>query len=156
MSRNVMLEIFGGSDASNVDEFQRTNSLLLSDSYRQFLIEFNGGRPGNAEFGVAGWGSTLVNYFYGLSTQDAYSLEHAWERVNDNAGNEVLPIGADPGGWEVFLAVRGPDAGAVYFYDHTNEESTPIRIADSFEAFFNGLHPEGAFDDNGNFIAPDV
>jgi len=147
---NTMSETFGGIDVSAVDEFQHQHSIVLSETYRQFLVEFNGGKPRDGEFAVPGWGSTIIQRFYGLHTGNAYDLEDAWDRVNDHEENEVLPIASDPGGWQIFLVVRGPYAGALYFVDHKDYESEPIRIGESFEAFFHGLHPDGSFGGDGN------
>jgi len=131
----------------DIARFEKKNDLTLPDSYRRFLLEQNGGRPANGEFAVPGWGVTVIDFFFGIGSRDSYDLQKHFDRLDDPRSSELLPIASDPGGWIVYLGVRGPHRGAVFFWDHKTPASTPVSIGDDFDAFAASLKPEGAYDD---------
>lgn len=83
-----------------------------------------------------GWHLDQFNNFddiYGLSKE---FLEHG--------KGKYIPFAFDPGGWHFCLSLKSEDYGFVYIHrwtDHKPEEAM-LKVADSFEEFFNGLQPE--------------
>lgn len=121
-----MIRLLRGVTELDLARFERMNNVELPERYRRFLCEQNGGRPRNGEFPVPGWGVTVVDFFFGIATDDSYDLQKQFDRLDDPRNSELLPIATDPGGWIVYLGVRGPYSGGVYFWDHKDPESRPV------------------------------
>lgn len=135
-----------GATELDVARFERVNNLALPKSYRRFLSEQNGGRPRDGEFPVPGWGVTVVDTFFGIGTGDSYDLQRQLDHLADSRNIDLLPIATDPGGLLLFLGIRGPHVGSIFFWDHKDAASQPVQVGDDFEAFAALLKPEGAFD----------
>ena len=126
---------------------------LLPDSYRAFLLEFNGGRPDPHDFDVPGWRhqESLVNNFYGIVPGESNDLVENAELLEDRVPSDFIPIAKDPGGNRILLSAEGPTRGSVYFWDHEEEPDDPgealddfpniYRLADDFDTFLEGLKP---------------
>jgi len=142
-----MKESFGKVSAADVALFEERNGLILPSSYRRFLLENNGGEPKNSEFPVPGWGVTGIHFFFGLSTDDSYDLQENLDVFDIHKATELIPIAMDGGGWMIYLAIRGPYTGSVYFWDHKTVGTEPILIGEDFESFINSLAPDGTYDD---------
>lgn len=132
---------------SDIAGFEKRNGVSLPEAYRRFLQEQNGGRPRDGEFPVPGWGVTVIDFFFGVGTGDSYDLQKHMDRLQNPRNTELMPIATDPGGWHVFLCVRGPHIGGVYFWDHKAAGSQPLLIAPDFDSFVSSLKPDGAHDD---------
>jgi hypothetical protein len=144
-----MIEMMGAAPvASELDvaRFERANKLTLPKDYRGFLREQNGGRPRDGEFAVPGWGVTVVDTFFGIGTGDTYDLQQQLDRLADSRNSDLLPIATDPGGLLLFLGIRGPYVGRIFFWDHKTSASPPVLVGDDFEAFAASLKPDGTFD----------
>lgn len=136
--------------------FEKVNDVKLPKSYRRFLVEKNGGRPKDGIFPVPGWGVTGIDFFFGIGVGGCYDLQKQFDRQDNPRKSELLPIATDPGGWWVYLSIRGPFAGRVYFWDHKAPESELILIADDFDSFVASLKPDGAYDDYEFGLPPKV
>jgi cell wall assembly regulator SMI1 len=136
---------------SDVDRVEEQLGASLPDSYRAFLLKFNGGRPDHYHFDVRGWRhqTSLVNDFNGIVPGEYNDLvEHA-EVLEDRVPSGFIPIADDPGGNAILLSLEGPTRGTVYFWDHEEEPDDPgealddypniYRLADDFETFLEGL-----------------
>jgi hypothetical protein len=121
----------------------------LPDDYVAFLLRSNGGRADGSSFDFTDHTgettSSRVAWFFGLSKDDSYGLE---ANLDDYAGRiptGFCPIGCDPLGNALLLAVGAKDSGSVWFWDHEHEREDPdlsnmSRIASSFQAFIQALH----------------
>src|SRR6185503_770585 len=137
-----MIRSFAKVADTQLAQFERHNALTMPESYRQFLLEHNGGRPRDGEFPIPGWGVTVVDFFFGIGTGNVYDLQKHLDDLADSASSELIPIACDPGGKMIFLAVRGPHEGSVYFWDYEATESKPLLVAEEFGAFLNSLAPD--------------
>jgi hypothetical protein len=142
-----MMRPVRGAAELEVARFERANNLALPKNYRRFLGEQNGGRPKDGEFPVPGWGVTVVDTFFGIGTGDSYDLQRQLDRLANPRNSELLPIATDPGGLRLFLGIRGPHVGGIFFWDHKDSASQPVQVADDFESFAASLKPDGAYDD---------
>jgi len=94
----------------------------------------------------------MLDVFFGVDTKGVYDLVASYERYRDRMPAELRPIAGDPGGNVICLAVDGPEKGAVYFWDHENEEtvsgglkpgySNVYLIGMSFDDFIASLELE--------------
>ena len=150
------IESFGtkASDES-VSRLEKSLSIgSLPKDYRRFLLEVNGGHAGDAnafDFYHGGDGSSLDG-FYGLNFPEGDSFSLAFSITSyvdrDRVPSGFLPIGGDPFGNQICLAISGDHYGEVWFWDHEeesydNEEPTMdnmVLIAKSFTDFIDGLY----------------
>ena len=99
-------------------------------------------------FDVPGEGDTSVQYFFPLLSRNRtetlpYKLKVYGGRIPD----ELIPIGCDPAGNVIALAIKGKHRGAVFFWDHeaeADEEDQPYwgnlkQVAPDFPAFLASL-----------------
>lgn len=138
--------------AASVEELDRVERRLgvsLPRSYRSFLQTQNGGDPEpnffDANVGVRQFLSAGPITVEGVRELEAVARLYAPEGEADYVLPEgILPIGEDDLGNLVCVAVEGPDAGAVFFWDHESlEDEEPLRrLADDFAEFFEALRPE--------------
>ncbi len=123
----------------------------LPKSYRIFLLRSNGGSPIEKIFDFRNKkDGSCLDGFFGIVKDFNNNLliyrEYASKRVPKN----MLPIADDVYGNLILLAVKNPDRGKIYFWDHEleveeGEEPTYENltlIADSFDEFINNLKPE--------------
>jgi hypothetical protein len=122
----------------------------LPASYRNFLLEHNGGHPELDLFQLkdVSWDDYVqVDTFLCVKKDDPYNLV-AWIGLyGDRIPTELIPIATDPGGNLLCLSIMGTDKGKVYLWDHENEGiegGGPWRknlhlVTDSFQEFIEGL-----------------
>lgn len=135
--------------------FESNVGFQLPQDYREFLLRSNGGEPVNPVFRFLAsdgpYTDSAVRYFFSISDKLTFSLAHKYG-IYSGAGRiakEMLPIAADSGGNLVLLALAGPDAGKVFFWDHEIEAlvDNPASvehltlIAKSFREFCDELTP---------------
>lgn len=136
-------------DQSALEVFESFVGYKLPKEYAEFLKGNVGETPNPSAFEVPDEGDSSVQYFFPLLSKNktetiAYKLKNYAGRVPE----EMLPIGTDPGGNLILLAVTGPQRGKVFFWDHEQEaddEDQPYYdniklLADSFAAFQASLH----------------
>ena len=142
------------ASAEAIEHVERRLDVVLPEDYKRFLRRQNGGylEPNAHEQG----GGVSVRYLYGAGPtgdehlDDLESVARLYSpegEADDELAPGFLPIGEDDGGNLICLKVAGEDYGAVYFWEHEvlPEGDAYARIADSFEAFFDGLRPAGEF-----------
>ncbi|MEO8361909.1 MAG: SMI1/KNR4 family protein [Vicinamibacteria bacterium] len=145
-----------------VHRFEELIGATLPGDYRRFLIACNGGYLGGSLWytrpGLSGRHAHVgINHIGGFRDESHFSLESARASYQDpeelRIPLELLWIMDDPFGNAFCLGIEGPSRGRVYFWDH-EEEPDPdewdgsvenagnlLRLADSFEAFVEGLRP---------------
>lgn len=137
-----------------VASFEASIGVRLPADYRTFLLGTNGGEPHNPVFSFGPDGTYLdsaVRYFFSVSENFTFSLAHKFDiytrATRVPAG--MLPIATDPSGNLVLLAIKGEDAGKVYFWNHEMEglvENPSSKehlalLANSFDEFCGRLTP---------------
>ena len=59
-----MQESLGNVSNQEINRYESKLEIGFPQSYRAFLLQYNGGMPEPALFTVRGWGTTLVNSFF--------------------------------------------------------------------------------------------
>lgn len=138
---------FPATSKEAIDQFEASLPGPLPAAYRQFLLDFNGGKAVNDEFAVEGWGSTGIQFFFGLDTGwDAYNLDWQKDVMEDILPDGIIAIATDSGGFKVCLGVDGPGRDKIYFYDREGKLGRLVKLAPDFDTFLNGLKPGGTFE----------
>jgi len=136
-----------------VKQFEHRHNMKLSAEYRNFLMQFNGGRPEPESFDFADDSdASMINQFFGIGTGSHDDLERMYRAFSDRIPELFLPIANDPGGNLICIGLDGADRGKIYFWDRNEEADGTIPdmsnmylLAESFPAFLDGLY---AVDDN--------
>jgi ankyrin repeat protein len=143
---------FGPASEDDIRAFERQYSMTLPSDYRAFLLEHNGGRPEPSTFDIVN-NASAVHYLYGLHAGPNWaSLPDTVDAFRDRMPAELLPIGADPLGNQICLAVASDHEPKVFFWVHEQEPETQpsyencTPIGDSFSTFLLELYevPEPA------------
>jgi cell wall assembly regulator SMI1 len=137
--------------ASELEAIEKKLGIHLPDQYRSFLLVHNGGRPTPSIFryrNEAGpYTDSEVDWFLAIQSKDYNDFETYYDRYKIHRirmPTELVPIADDPGGNVICIVVDGPKLGAVYFWDHEEEQDLPSYknvhlIANSFDEFMNLL-----------------
>jgi hypothetical protein len=137
------------SDKDLVDVEQQLGITLPLD-YKGFLLAHNGGQPHPNRFPIAGNSSdthALLGLLFGICKDKWGNLVDQVRESRDRMPPEFIPIGLDPGGNLILLAVSGPNKDKVYFWTHEEEadEGEPPTydnlyfIANSFTEMLDSL-----------------
>jgi hypothetical protein len=112
------------------------------ESYRQFLLAFNGGRPNPAYFTVVEDGEVVwmrIHFFFGVDdAEEGCDLLWHYRTLKGRLPRDVVSIASDEGGNLFCLDLRKRGHARVLFWDHELERAGPraalkIVIAESFE-----------------------
>lgn len=142
-------KLFDPATAEQVSAFERRHSVTLPVEFREFLFKQNGGfGPTPHAFTIPDIGEHVaVDLIYGIGPPSKRSnLETKYEEFRDDLPEEFLPIGHDPGGNLILIAVAGDLAGQVHYYDAvlfyktSSEVGNIYFIAEDFERFLESLH----------------
>jgi hypothetical protein len=132
---------------------QALGALLPSD-YRQFLLRTNGGYVGGRLRFRGGPPQQLevgIHHIGGFQESTELSLLDARDCYEGRIPAELLWVMDDSFGNAICLAVSGPSAGAIYFWDHEEEpdsdawngrlDTAPnvVQLASSFTNFVAGI-----------------
>jgi hypothetical protein len=121
----------------------------LPEEYVAFLLRSNGGRADRSSFEfrdhTGGPTTSRVAWFFGLSNDASYGLEANLYDYEGRIPAGFFPMGCDPFGNVLLLAVGSTDYGSVWFWDHEGEREEPdfsnmSRVASSFPDFIGMLH----------------
>jgi hypothetical protein len=135
-------------DKAEIAAFERKVGLTLPESYKMFLLQSNGGRPGDSDiFVVPGWQykRSVADTFFGIGTGDSSDLEKCIARFSERIPSDCIPIGRDAGGNILCLRIGGIHDGQIYFWDHEAEPEQPesrsnmYKVADTIQALLDSL-----------------
>jgi cell wall assembly regulator SMI1 len=150
----ITTSLFKRPEMSMIDKMEENIQYKFPEDYRKFLETYNGGfvSPDKIEINHQ-QGRTTVDILYGImdssSGYDHLDLEKNFNSKKHQIPAGVLPIGHDPGGNYICIALTEDKHGQVYFYDHEepNEEShgnvnwnNLYLVAKSFSDFLSKLH----------------
>lgn len=137
-------------------QFEDRIGFSLPDSYRSFLLKFNGGRPNPYHFLVKDCYDphSLINEFNGIMLDSENVLDNDLEEYIEifefRIPRGFMAIASDPGGNTVLLSLDGSTKGNIYFWEHNyepedctdNVEDYPniYFLANDFEEFLNQLY----------------
>jgi hypothetical protein len=137
---------YGPLSAFRLTAFEDRLGFTLPDEYRDFLLAHNGGTPVPATFSSEREGEDRVESLYGLHDgPDHLRLDEMWDIYRRRLPRGLLPIGADPFGNALCIALSGPHRGRIYFWDHEYEpQDDPFEaltpLADGFAMFLGSLY----------------
>jgi SMI1-KNR4 cell-wall len=138
-----------GASEQAIQEFESQFGGRFPDDYRLFLSTTNGGRPDPSALTFRAGDSISdcsVRYFLTLDKKEKrYSLHQFLSTYGDRIPKGLVPIACDSFGNLLLLDVGGPNSGAVYFWDHENENmdepgwDNVFQVATSFAALEQSL-----------------
>jgi hypothetical protein len=148
-----ILETNGKLDERAISDLEKERGINLPESYKKFLMEFNGGRPVPSSFNFKdGTNGSTVDWFLGLHGDEYTGLPKVLKIYEKRIPHNYFPIAIDPGDNLICISVQGPDRGSIHFWDHEMESRTDasydysntIPIADNFDEFIESLHTVGS------------
>ncbi|MBA4026696.1 MAG: hypothetical protein C0473_00490 [Cyanobacteria bacterium DS3.002] len=125
-----------------LDEAEKETGLKFPDSYRQFMLESNGGIPMFQNFVLkdGGEGSHL-SWFFHLLPGDTFDLLYIQRGRKGRLPSGFLSIATDPYSNDICIeCTPGANYGSVWFWDHEREAQ-----------LFDGVTPDTA--DNYDLVA---
>ena len=134
---------FGEANEDDLDDFEEWNDVLLPDDYRDFIMEFNGGKPVPSRLKKIG---TEIDWIYGFHNgPDWASIFFALDTYQGRLPGSCMPIAYDIAGNLIIMSLSKQSLGVVAFWDHENEAQgdainyldNVVEIADSFTDFLN-------------------
>lgn len=145
---------FGKATKQMIDDFEKQIGFKLTDDYKQFLYEYNGGtsKGGYSTFFVEELSEEIpLDVLFGLVDDVDFDLKDWNDEYKDDLLPNTIIIGRDPGAGFIVLINNLEDMG-VYYWDHSlnfdqsDEDNNLYLISDSFQSFINGLkNPEQEF-----------
>jgi len=135
---------------ADINDLERYLGRRLPIAYKQFLLRYNGGRPTPEYFPIHGMPQNdfgAIHLFFGIDRKiESSNIRWNADVMTDRLPSEYLPIACDNSGDLLCLALDGPSAGEVVFWDYYNEQSSPnpgyeniYKVARSFEGFLESL-----------------
>ena len=138
-----------------IDKFENRNNVVLSNEYKEFLLEYNGGDVDPSSFYIEeidnedaackfyGINISKYNYCYDLD-RNIEGSSYAEYFLHD----EFIAIACGGGGNEVCLGIK-PDSeyfGKIYYYIHDLGDEDPLEnicfLANSFNEFLDLLYED--------------
>ena len=131
----------GGSEVS---EFEGMIGERFPEEYRKFLLDIGGAFLQawvcpieiRQEYGDR----EILEILYGGKADATYDLWTVHSRYKDRLPDSVIIIGENLCGDQFCMAIKGPERGKIYFWDH--ETAKVYLTANSFEDFLNRLGPD--------------
>jgi hypothetical protein len=121
----------------------------LPPSYRKYLLSQNGGTPSDyLEFrvpGVLDKGWVMLGAIYGIGKPgDGLDVETQFEELKDVVPDGHIPIGEDPGGNLLLVAMREPSRDRIVFWDRVgllarDAGQNLFPVADEINQFLESL-----------------
>ena len=120
----------------SINNFEKKIGYKLPVAYKDFLLQYNGGKPRPDTYDVPGWqhGYSIVNDFNGILPGEYNDIEDNIGLLRGRLPTGFIPIADDPGGNALLLSLAGITASKVYFWDHENE---PYEGGDRLEDYPN-------------------
>jgi hypothetical protein len=124
--------------------FEVEHGIALPPDYRTFLASSGGGYPTRDWSPFESTGD-FVAHIYGLHQGKEWKrLDYAVREFGHDL-SQFFPVAVCNGGNYILLRLAEPDRGAVFFWNHELEESTPptfeeiIRVSSSFSEWLDSL-----------------
>jgi len=137
-----------GLAESDVADLEANLGFALPASYRQFLLDHNGGRPDPDCVDVPGFEETDVQVFFGVRRPiESSRIEWNIDTLRRRLDAGLVPIACDSGGNVFCLSLRQEDRGVVFYCDlqsvFADFETRPTvySVATSFDSFVTAIHP---------------
>lgn len=149
-----MLEIVESEKDITLDEVKELESLIgcqLPNEYKQFMLQYNGGRPKLSGFRFSlnqnDWSVAMVAWFLAFYDGEYENITDFYHTFRVRIPSMMLAIARDPGGSLILLGLEGENKGKVFFWlqelegDDGEEPSydNVAFVANSFNEFLNSL-----------------
>jgi hypothetical protein len=127
-----------------IENFEKTNNIELPKLYKNFLLEYNGGRVEPNVFKISSdEGESVVNVFYGIGNMKN-NLEKKFEFFEEILEIGFIPIARDSGGNQVCLGIREEFNDQIFFWMHDEEYEEAMDnmhyLAKNIKEFIDGLY----------------
>ncbi len=136
-------EAFPSIDDASLQVVEEALGFTLPKTYRDRLMQNNGGYPEPADFDIGAEGASTVQYFLGVNEGDPDDLLTFNTNFKGRLPSGLLAVAYDPGGNLICLGVGGERLGQVFFWDHEHRNSVIDELpmlAPSFDSFLEQLH----------------
>jgi len=152
-----MLDTYNNLSQKDIQDFETSNSIELTDNYKEFLLKWNGGIPSPSTFIISEEEKDVsgVNYFYSIGDSDSDNdLEVFLDILRLRLPEGFISIADDPVGNAILSGISGPHYDQIYFWDHENEPdldepdmSNMYFSADNIWEFLDNLYEDESDDD---------
>lgn len=141
---------FGGTSTSKVDTLSEELKVDLPEDYRQFLVEYNGGKPTDRYLTFSSSeiltddSELVLGVMFGIDVDRSDSLYFWSDEHGDELPDSSIIIGREDNSGFLVLVNTEDDKG-VYFWDNTHaldgssHDLNVYKISDSFTGFIDSL-----------------
>lgn len=121
---------------------------VFPESYKSFLLEYNGGLPAPDSFPIEGMPGNpygVIQEFLGIDCPiESSNLKGAYDDFKGRMPDNLFPIACTPSGDILCLSLSGDDIGAIVLWDFYQEHCPPTYanvygVAASFEEFIDKM-----------------
>jgi hypothetical protein len=148
----TILELNAKTSEQDLRALEQRYDIILPKSYKDFLLNTNGGQPVPPAFPITGFANNpldSVQAFFGLkAAMGCYDLEKILEELEHLIPKGILPIACTGGDDFLIIDIRKPGA-PVLFWDRKPFWGTDVwneahlyPVADDFESLLNVLHED--------------
>ncbi|MED3690732.1 SMI1/KNR4 family protein [Peribacillus butanolivorans] len=115
-----------------IEQFESENNVNLTELYKKFLLEWNGGKARPNLFMISDkQGPSVLNVLYGIG--DMYdNLTDFLDILDERLPIGFIPIGDDPAGNVICLGTKDPYYENIYFWDHEQESEDPDDMSNMY------------------------
>ncbi|MFC9777504.1 SMI1/KNR4 family protein [Paenibacillus chitinolyticus] len=129
-----------------VENFEKTNEIELPKLYKDFLLEYNGGRVEPNVFKISSdEGESALNVFYGIGNMKN-NLEKKIGFFEEILEIGFIPIARDSGGNQVCLGIREEFHDQIFFWIHDEEYDDAMDnmhfLANNIQEFIDSLYAD--------------
>lgn len=122
-------------DSSLISAYEAEKGFLFPQSYRDFILENNGGSPVAEQFDTEKARGRVVKSFLSFNRDDRETIWKVSEWNSTEIGDSLIPIAMDPAG-NLICFVKADSS--IVFLDL--ESLSTEMIAESFQTFIKSLY----------------
>ncbi|PEU95579.1 SMI1/KNR4 family protein [Bacillus cereus] len=131
-----------------IEKFEIENGVKLTEKYKEFLLQWNGGYPERSLFNISDeLGKSVLNVFNGIG--DMYdNLEKVIDIYEFRLAKGFIPIADDSAGNVICLGTEESYYEKIYFWDHEQEPEDPddmsnmYFLANDIDEFLDNLYED--------------
>lgn len=148
-----MYDKIPGLTEEKISALEKKYKVTLSQGYKAFLKEYNGGRPITGVFDFLDDdedGSVIDSFLSDVSVRDSSSFAWTVQVFKGRYPKDFFPIASDAFGNLILLGITEEYFDQVYFWDHEMEHDPDqgeklsmknmTKVANSFEEFKSSLY----------------
>lgn len=124
-------------------DFEDFYGVKLPQSFKDFYQKNNGGIPSVKHFENQRI-AAFTSIKYGRESGKTETIMEVLQ-LADRLSDKFIPFAFDSGGWYFCINLNDPGYGRIYILPNGIEDSTPIFLSESFEAFIAGLTAEHSY-----------